>query len=532
VEEEDTIRRMEFVPSSDSLKFLRKEERRTNSGRPLALLVQRGGGCSIEDKARNIMRLNDMYSTAAGPKVEFMILVNDGLDGNISRNDDVVQKGLTIDIGVVYVDVYVGDDIWLRITGRDDKYQRSFLSEKAFGPNTDDWSFEISIDGVYLTPGNRRWITMLYIFIGIILAFSTMRFMSLLIMNRGCRWSRDDTGRFDGVIWNRESHRVMTRQQQEWYRELMMARGSIIMSALRGADISLRKLSEEQINDLPVVKYNVTNIEAVSRAYFGETVGDTSSTGDVLDVGTKDRASFQFLQNAYQSCTSCSICIDDYEQGENLILLPECGHFFHPQCITPWLKDKKGSCPLCQTMVLPQNITQPSGNCSESDDGTSENTVDGSMAGLSSATGDGMNSSTQSISGSISARVRSYVHIPSLDYATHSIEEESDEGNNENNSSNEEAVSLSNGGNGENDDTADKEVMPLSNTGKSDKNDNFNEEEVALCNEGNGDINEVVDVEVLPLSNSGNNETLDEEVMPLSNGGNGDHNEALSGITK
>jgi len=52
------------------------------------------------------------------------------------------------------------------------------------------------------------------------------------------------------------------------------------------------------------------------------------------------------------SCTACSICIEDFEEGETLRLLPRCGHAFHLDCILPWLQDRQGCCPLCKTGVL------------------------------------------------------------------------------------------------------------------------------------------------------------------------------------
>eukprot|EP00555_Chaetoceros_dichaeta_P008734 CAMPEP_0198267476 /NCGR_PEP_ID=MMETSP1447-20131203/33278_1 /TAXON_ID=420782 /ORGANISM="Chaetoceros dichaeta, Strain CCMP1751" /LENGTH=72 /DNA_ID=CAMNT_0043958099 /DNA_START=1 /DNA_END=215 /DNA_ORIENTATION=+ len=72
-----------------------------------------------------------------------------------------------------------------------------------------------------------------------------------------------------------------------------------------------------------------------------------------------------------------------------------------------------------------------------------------------------MNSSIQSVRGTISARGRSYVYIPSPEYATHSIEEEESEVNDENDSSNEEAVRYSLfGGNGDDNETFDEEAVP------------------------------------------------------------------------
>ena len=35
---------------------------------------------------------------------------------------------------------------------------------------------------------------------------------------------------------------------------------------------------------------------------------------------------------------SCSICMSDFEPGENLLLTP-CKHLFHEQCIMQWIKN-------------------------------------------------------------------------------------------------------------------------------------------------------------------------------------------------
>jgi len=66
-----------------------------------------------------------------------------------------------------------------------------------------------------------------------------------------------------------------------------------------------------------------------------------------LDYG---QVSNDFTYSYNISCTSCSICLDDYEQGEKLRLLP-CGHFFHTDCVLPWLTERQDCCPLCKVKV-------------------------------------------------------------------------------------------------------------------------------------------------------------------------------------
>merc|ERR1711933_233756 len=37
-------------------------------------------------------------------------------------------------------------------------------------------------------------------------------------------------------------------------------------------------------------------------------------------------------------------------------LLPRCKHFYHTECILPWLTQRQGCCPMCKTPVLPEDM--------------------------------------------------------------------------------------------------------------------------------------------------------------------------------
>lgn len=46
---------------------------------------------------------------------------------------------------------------------------------------------------------------------------------------------------------------------------------------------------------------------------------------------------------------TCPICIVDFEEGDELRVLPcEGKHRFHQTCVDPWLLELSGSCPLCR----------------------------------------------------------------------------------------------------------------------------------------------------------------------------------------
>lgn len=58
------------------------------------------------------------------------------------------------------------------------------------------------------------------------------------------------------------------------------------------------------------------------------------------------------------TCTCCSICLDNYGDGDVLRMLPECGHLFHRECVDPWLRHHP-TCPVCRTSPLPSPMPTP-----------------------------------------------------------------------------------------------------------------------------------------------------------------------------
>jgi len=72
---------------------------------------------------------------------------------------------------------------------------------------------------------------------------------------------------------------------------------------------------------------------------------------DFLDTDTDDNKTQIWRQNAHLTKSSCPICLENFEEQTNIMLLP-CQHGFHLECIRPWIIDHSDSCPICRRKVI------------------------------------------------------------------------------------------------------------------------------------------------------------------------------------
>ncbi|OIV96261.1 hypothetical protein TanjilG_05101 [Lupinus angustifolius] len=49
--------------------------------------------------------------------------------------------------------------------------------------------------------------------------------------------------------------------------------------------------------------------------------------------------------------SDCAICLSEFAAGEEIRVLPQCGHGFHVSCIDTWLKSHS-SCPSCRQILV------------------------------------------------------------------------------------------------------------------------------------------------------------------------------------
>merc|ERR1712226_663522 len=69
------------------------------------------------------------------------------------------------------------------------------------------------------------------------------------------------------------------------------------------------------------------------------------STSSLNQIPTK-----KFVAGDEEKYETCVICLDDFEVGDELRILP-CNHVYHTNCVDPWLLQNLRVCPQCRKKV-------------------------------------------------------------------------------------------------------------------------------------------------------------------------------------
>ncbi|KAF9341037.1 E3 ubiquitin-protein ligase rnf13 [Linnemannia elongata] len=121
------------------------------------------------------------------------------------------------------------------------------------------------------------------------------------------------------------------------------SRANSIRQSISGRSVSGRSISGHSVRSQNAIAA-ATALESSTAATTAQTAG-SSSTAHIDDDDSED---------------ACAICLDEFEDGEEIRSLP-CHHEFHCDCIDPWLVRKSSTCPLCKFDCLPQTEEEAQG---------------------------------------------------------------------------------------------------------------------------------------------------------------------------
>lgn len=324
----------------------------------IAIFVSRGE-CSFETKARNARKIQKNVTS----RLRYVIVYNN--DRNFA-NDLVVMSASSPDeeledlnnLGLIFVSTSTGSAIRRKIS----KLSES-IGESAFFLSADSggWRMPLLVERLpptqsgpqppFASGGNgggsngaSTFYWLRFVLFALLVVAPCFRAFYLWYGGGGrLIFRRNDRGRITGLQY--------VRPQPYWFA------GGPVSDSTNQHETEL--LTEEQVLALPEIDYqppspDTTEAEVVSSDVEEQVAADEEqppmNAQESIEGGPPVNGEEE--ENFKTSCTTCSICIDDFEEGERIRLLPRCRHAFHTDCIMPWLTERQGSCPLCKTSVL------------------------------------------------------------------------------------------------------------------------------------------------------------------------------------
>ncbi|KAL0430716.1 UNVERIFIED_CONTAM: RING-H2 finger protein ATL8 [Sesamum radiatum] len=77
----------------------------------------------------------------------------------------------------------------------------------------------------------------------------------------------------------------------------------------------------------------------------------TSANRGLNNKAVRSLPKFTYDSSSGGGSAECAICLAEYADGDEVRVLPQCGHRFHRQCVDTWL-ESHSSCPSCRQILV------------------------------------------------------------------------------------------------------------------------------------------------------------------------------------
>ena len=141
--------------------------------------------------------------------------------------------------------------------------------------------------------------------------------------------------------------------------------GIQIAQNIQANDINQHILEEDQNNEFYYYNQNAQDNEYNLNNSINENrySDDVISLDNILINNHNNHVDTKIVENLITNeikdinnfaVKSCSICLENFENGDNYIILP-CIHFFHASCLKDWM-NVNNRCPICNFKLIFSNI--------------------------------------------------------------------------------------------------------------------------------------------------------------------------------
>ncbi|KAL1569047.1 hypothetical protein AAHA92_00578 [Salvia divinorum] len=123
--------------------------------------------------------------------------------------------------------------------------------------------------------------------------------------------------------------------KRRYRRALIFILGYTIMTLIFVIFVYLRKQKCRRTNEEAAAQHNEYGITTATRKLDTRVI---DSFPEIIFPHTDGKFHF----------ADCHICLEEFKQGEGLVMLPTCGHAYHKQCIYRWMATRNSCCPDCR----------------------------------------------------------------------------------------------------------------------------------------------------------------------------------------
>ncbi|GAB4856720.1 hypothetical protein Ancab_014635 [Ancistrocladus abbreviatus] len=163
---------------------------------------------------------------------------------------------------------------------------------------------------------------------------------------------------FGSAGWRNSERSGRSRLSAERYRSLSVhavGHDQLTPEGLMIVDRSSLYGSRTLFDQYRDMRLDVDNMGYEELLALGESIGSVN-TGLSEDLLSKCLTEMIYCSSdQMQEEDRCVICLEEYENMDEVALLKACRHDYHVACIKKWLS-MKNSCPICKVSALPDNM--------------------------------------------------------------------------------------------------------------------------------------------------------------------------------